>query len=141
WVISSLPYPAMKSSTAMWRGLEVALRAKVWVGAFFALVNDDHLSPATQLLMLTSLPEHTHYMRNFHAPAGNWLTMEMSGLAMVATAWPEFKAAREWVAYAKKNMLEGLKDQVYPDGVQKELTSHYHHVALYNFDQFREICE
>ena len=34
--------------------------------------------------MLTSLPDHTHYMKNFHAPAGNWLTMEMSGLAMVA---------------------------------------------------------
>ena len=141
WVMSSLPYPAVKSSTAQWRGLEVALRAKVWVRIFFALVNSDHLTPATQILMLSSLPDHTHYMRNFHAPAGNWLTMEMSGLAMVATGWPEFRHSKEWVAYAKEKMLEGLKDQVYPDGVQKELTSHYHQVAWYNFDHFREICE
>lgn len=141
WVVVSLPYPAVKSNTAQWRGLEVALRAKVWVRVFFALVNSGYFTPATQVLMLSSLPDHTHYMRNFHAPSGNWLTMEMSGLAMVATAWPEFKDARQWVTYAKKNMLEGLKDQVYPDGVQKELTSHYHQVAWYNFDHFRQICE
>jgi len=141
WVISSLPYPGVKSSTAQWRGLEVALRAKVWVKVFFALVNSDHLTSATQILMLASLPDHTHYMQNFHARTGNWLTMEMSALAMVATAWPEFKQSEDRIAYAKAEMLEGLKDQVYPDGVQKELTSHYHLVAWYNFNQFREICE
>lgn len=141
WVVASLPYPGVKSSTAQWRGLEVALRAKNWVRVFFGLVNSDYLTPATKILMLSSLPDHTHYMANFHARSGNWLTMEMSGLAMVATAWPEFKQSREWVAYSKVNMLGGLKDQVYPDGVQKELTSHYHQVALYNFDHFREICE
>ena len=141
WVISSLPYPGVKSSTAQWRGLEVALRAKVWVRVFYGLLNSEHLAPATRLLMLSSLPEHIHYMRNFHARAGNWLTMEMSGLAMVATAWPEFKGSADAVAYAKGNMLEGLKGQVYPDGVQKELTSHYHQVALYNFKQFQEICD
>ena len=141
WVVSSLPYPGVKSGTAQWRGLEVALRAKNWVRVFFGLINSEYLKPETKLLMLTSLPEHIHYMENFHAKEGNWLTMEMSGLAMVATAWPEFKDARKWVAYAKSNMLEGLKDQVYPDGVQKELTSHYHQVALYNFDHFLQICD
>lgn len=139
WVTASLPYPGVKSSTAQWRGLEVALRAKNWVRVFYGLLNSDYLTPATRLLMLSSLPDHIHYMSNFHAPSGNWLTMEMSGLAMVATAWPEFKQSRRWVAYAKEKMLEGLKDQVYPDGVQKELTSHYHQVALYNFDHFLEI--
>ena len=141
WVISSLPYPGVKSNTPQWRGLEVALRAKVWVRVFFAFVNSDHLSPATKILLMSSLPEHTHYLQKFHAPAGNWLTMEMSGLAMVATAWPEFRQSEMWVDYAKRNMLEGLADQVYPDGVQKELTSHYHQVAWYNFDHFRQICD
>lgn len=141
WVVSSLPYPAVKSSTPMWRGLEVALRARVWVQVFYALVNSDHLTPATRILMLTSIPEHTHYLRNFHAPHGNWLTMEMASLARIATAWPEFSESERWVAYAKSEMLEGLADQVYPDGVQKELTSHYHLVALRNFVHFRDVCE
>lgn len=141
WVMSSLPYPRKKSSTELWRGLEVSFRVKVWARVFFGLMSIGHLSPATAILLLSSLPEHTHYLEHFHAKAGNWLTMEMSGLAMVSTAWPEFKRSREWIAYAKNNMLEGLKDQVYPDGVQKELTSHYHQVALNNFDLFEEICE
>lgn len=140
WVLSSLPYPGVKSSTPMWRGLEVALRAKVWVRVFYGLVNSDYLTPATRILMLSSIPDHTHYLRNFHAKSGNWPTMELSGLAMVATAWPEFRGSDEWVAYAKSEMLFGLKDQVYPDGVQKELTSHYHEVALGNFKHFLDIC-
>lgn len=140
WVISSLPYPGVKSSTALWRGLEVSFRVKVWPRVFFGLLNSGHLTPATQLLMLTSLPDHTHYLRNFHAPAGNWLTMEMSGLATVATAWREFNDSDSWMVYAKAQMEEGLKDQVYPDGVQKELTAHYHIVALNNFKLFQEIC-
>lgn len=34
-----------------------------------------------------------------------------------------------------------MKGQVYPDGVQTELTSHYHNVAMMNFDLFKEICD
>ncbi|MEX2231105.1 MAG: heparinase II/III family protein, partial [Cyclobacteriaceae bacterium] len=64
WVISSLPYPAKKSSTEMWRGLEVSFRVKVWARVFFGLMESGYLSPATQLLLLTSLTEHTHYLRN-----------------------------------------------------------------------------
>ena len=140
WVISSLPYPAKKSSTAMWRGLEVSFRIKNWAKVFYGLINDPNLSPATRLLMLSSIPEHAHYARNFHAQ-GNWLTMEMSGLAVAATAWPEFKQAQECLAYTKETMTESLAEQIYPDGVQTELTSHYHYVALNNFNQFFETCQ
>lgn len=140
WVIASLPYPRKKSSTAMWRGLEVALRIKHWANTFYSLIQSDDLSPATRLLMLSSLPEHAHYLRSFHAQ-GNWLTMEMSGLALIASCWPEFRESPAWLQYCKGTMVESMKEQVYPDGVQSELTSHYHYVALYNFDQFLETCE
>ena len=140
WIISSLPYPEVKSSTAMWRGLEVSFRVKMWAKVFFGLINTDYLSPATQLLILSSLPEHAHYARNFHAQ-NNWLTMEISGLATVATAWKELKGTDEWMEYAKKTMVASMKGQVYKDGVQTELTSSYHYVALLNFAQFAQICK
>lgn len=140
WVISSLPYPAVKSSTAMWRGLEVSFRVKRWAEAFYGLIDSDHLSPATRLLLLSSIPEHAHYLRQFHAQ-GNWLTMELSALARAATAWPEFKPASEWLAYSKEMMTASLLEQVYPDGVQTELTAHYHRVALSNFDFFLKIFQ
>ncbi|WP_080904688.1 alginate lyase family protein [Parabacteroides sp. Marseille-P3160] len=140
WIISSWPYPAKKSNTAMWRGLEVSSREKVWKSVFYELWNTEEINPATQLLILTSLPSHAHYAKNFHA-GGNWLTMEMSGLATVVSAWPELKEAPQWMDYSINAMLSSMKEQVYPDGVQTELTSHYHAVALSNFNLFANICK
>ena len=140
WIISSWPYPGVKSTTAMWRGLEVSFRVKRWAKAFYQLMGTEYLSPATRLLMLSSLPDHAHYARNFHAQ-GNWLTMEISGLATVAAYWPEFEASSDWLAYAIDTMAQSMEEQVYPDGVQTELTSSYHQVALRNFSQFMEICD
>lgn len=140
WVVSSLPYPAKKSSTAMWRGLEVSFRVKSWASVFYGLMESDAFSPATRLLLLSSIPEHAHYLRQFHAQ-GNWLTMELSALARGATSWPEFRESKEWLEYARKTMTESLLEQIYPDGVQTELTAHYHRVALINFDLFRQIFQ
>lgn len=140
WIINSWPYPAMKSSTAMWRGLEVSFRVKVWSKIFFELWNTKLISPATKLLILSSIPQHAHYARNFHAQ-GNWLTMEISGLATAASSWPEYRESAAWMEYSIKTMVASMKEQIYPDGVQTELTSSYHLVALSNFNLFAEICK
>ncbi|QGY42585.1 heparinase [Maribellus comscasis] len=140
FIIGSWPYPEKKSSTSVWRGLEVAARVKVWSRIFYGMINSNYLSPATQLLMLSSLPDHAHYNRNFHAQ-NNWLTMEISALATAATNFPEFKKSDEWLDYAIVTISESMKGQVYKDGVQTELTSHYHNVAMRNFELFEEICE
>ncbi|GAB2799595.1 hypothetical protein GCM10027275_51860 [Rhabdobacter roseus] len=140
FIIKSRPYPAVKSTTSVWRGLEVAARVKVWSRIFYGLVGSPYFSPATQLLMLSSLPDHAHYNRYFHA-GNNWLTMEISALATAATNFPEYKQADEWLTYAIDAMTESMKGQVYPDGIQTELTSHYHNVALANFALFKDICD
>lgn len=140
WITSSWPYPAVKSSTAMWRGLEVSFRAKMWAQVFYRFMNTEYISPATRLLILSSLPDHAHYARSFHAQ-GNWLTMEISGLATVASNWPELKESKAWMDYSIGTMVASMKEQIYPDGVQTELTSSYHFVALSNFMLFANICE
>jgi len=140
FIIASMPYPAVKGRESIWRGLEVSFRGKVWSGIFYGLINSEYLSPATQLLILSSLPDHAHYNRNFHG-GNNWLTMEISALATVATNFPEYKESNEWLEYSIETMTESMKDQVYSDGVQTELTSHYHNVSLSNFDLFKDICD
>lgn len=139
WVISSLPYPASKNATAMWRGLETSFRVKKWAAAFYGLQDVEAFRPATRLLLMSSLPEHAHYLRHFHS-GGNWMTMELSALATAGAAWPEFKDATSWLTYALETLQRDLDIQVYPDGVQKELTSSYHWVALSNFEQCAEVC-
>jgi hypothetical protein len=140
FIIESWPYPGVKSNTSVWRGLEVAARAKVWSRIFYGLIDSEYFSPATQLLILSSLPDHAHYNRNFHG-GNNWLTMEISALATVAANFPEYKKSDEWLEYSIGAMTESMKDQVYADGVQTELASHYHNVSLRNFELFKEICE
>jgi hypothetical protein len=140
FIIMATPYPAEKSSTSVWRGLEVAARAKIWSKIFFGLLQSEYLSPATQLLLLSSLPDHAHYNRNFHS-SNNWLTMEISALATVAAYFPEYKNTEEWLHYAIATMTQSMKDQVYADGVQTELSSHYHNVSLHNFELFKSICD
>ncbi len=139
FIIVSMPYPGEKGTESIWRGLEVAARAKVWSRIFYNLLESPYLSPATRLLMLSSLPDHAHYNRNFHG-GNNWLTMEISALATVATNFPEYKNSGAWLDYSIEAMTESMKEQVYADGVQTELTSHYHNVTFRNFELFRDIC-
>ncbi len=140
FIIKSMPYPGIKSNTSVWRGLEVAARAKVWSHIFYGLLNSEYLSPSTQLLLLSSLPDHAHYSRNFHG-GNNWLTMEISALATVATNFPEYIKSNEWLMYSIETMTESMNGQVYADGVQTELSSHYHNVAMSNFELFKAICD
>lgn len=100
------------------------------------MLESEYISPATRFLILSSLPDHAHYNKNFHG-GNNWLTMEISSLATVVAYFPEFKATDEWMDYAVTAMTESMRGQVYPDGVQTELSSHYHNVSLNNFELLR----
>lgn len=135
WVVSNPP-PRRKSNTPQWRGLQASHRAGVWANIFFALQHVDALTPAARLLMLSSLPDHAHYLMLFHQEKGNIVANEMKGLATVGAMWPEFRDAVGWRRYAAEVMAREINYQVYPDGVQTELTSHYHRITTQHFDAF-----
>ncbi len=135
WIVSSLPYPAKHNSAHDWRGLEVHHRAHRWAIFFYGCMKNPELRPATRLLMLASLVDHAHYLRHFHAGTGNWITMELSALCYLGAAWPEYKESDAWVKYSVATLNRQITSQVYPDGVQMELTSGYHYVTLNNFEK------
>lgn len=142
FILKSWPYPATKTnnSVLVWRGLEVSFRAKKWSEIFYTSLGINYFNPATQLMILTSLAEHAHYNRHFHSKKGNWLTMEISALATVAAYFPEYKKSAQWMNYAIDQMFDSMKKQIYPDGIQTELASHYHNVSLQNFELFHDLC-
>ncbi|MEO1401604.1 MAG: alginate lyase family protein [Cyanobacteria bacterium J06635_1] len=140
WVLFSVS-PKGTQGRTQWRGLEVAYRAMHWVWVFEELRQVAAFSPVARLLMLASLMEHGRYLRRMHAWGANWITREMGALAALALAWPEFKAASAWREYALKRMIWESQDQVYPDGTQKELSSHYHWITLRDFQNFVNCLE
>ncbi len=141
WVIAN-PYRAEQTRSAQWRVLEVGLRiSSSWPNAFFGFQHAKEFSPAARILMLSSIVDHVDSCLKFHAPEGNHVLMEMSGIANVCFCLPELKSAKAWLDYAVKIMIQEITNQVYPDGTQTEMTSHYHHVSLHNFEKLALLAE
>ncbi|GAA5221544.1 hypothetical protein GCM10025777_21740 [Membranihabitans marinus] len=118
-----------------WRTLDTGRRlGSSWVQLFYAFLGHESFEPSTQLLMLSSIAEQAEFIRKYHKSGHNWTTMEMNGLALVGLAMPEFKQAAEWSDYALDVMSKEIQRQVYPDGVQTEISSKTQWVALRRFE-------
>jgi len=140
WIISN-PSQTIPFSRKQWRGLEVAHRITHWNSCFYGLQQVDEFSGAARILMLSSILDHAYYLRYLHAWGANWLSREMKALATVALCWSEFQNSQQWLNYAITTQFREIYSQVYPDGVHKELTSHYHLVALQNFQNFADLLK
>ncbi|MBW4509591.1 MAG: heparinase II/III family protein [Scytonematopsis contorta HA4267-MV1] len=138
WIISS-PSKTNPQTWAAWRGLEVAFRVSHWACVFYALQQVDEFSNAARILMLSSIFEHAYYLKHVHTWRPNLLIKEIKSLAIAALCWPEFKDAQNWFEYASSSLIHESKQQFYPDGVHKELTSHYHLRTLQNCEGFAQL--
>ncbi len=122
-----------------WRTLEAGNRLGAsWCQLFYGFQNASSFSPATRLLMLSSIEEQATFLLNYHKKGHNWTTMEMNGLALAGLAFPEFKRAEEWSTYALNTMTHEINRQVYPDGVQSEISTKTQWVALFRFETLAE---
>ena len=86
-----------------------------------------------------SVWEHGWRLRHFHR-TGNWLIMEMNGLAQIGILYPQFLDASAWKSYAFDRLVEELDAQVYPDGFQVELSTGYHQVDIRNYQWLIDVC-
>ena len=125
-----------------WRTLETGNRLGAsWCALFDAFQDDEDFSDAGRLLMLSSLVDQARYLKRYHKSIHNWTTMEMNGLALTGLAFPEFEEAEEWANYALGVMQDEIDRQVYPDGVQTEISTKTQWVALNRFESVAEHFE
>ncbi len=118
-----------------WRTLEAGQRlGATWPQMFYALNDKQAFSDAGILLMLSSIADQAKYLRQYHKSGHNWTTMEMNGLALAGLSFPEFKVSDDWADYALKTMTTEINRQVYPDGLQTELSTKTQWVALQRFE-------
>ena len=118
-----------------WRTLDTGRRlGSAWPALFFGFIGHPAFSDATVLLMLSSMAEQAQYLQQFHKSGHNWTTMEMNGLALVGLAFPEFIESERWINYAKQIMADEIERQVYPDGMQTEISTKTQWVALRRFE-------
>ncbi len=129
------PMPAQRANRvgSRWRTIECGIRlAYSWPAAFNYFLRSPAFTDDDLILMLKSLAEQAEYLYQ-NPTRGNWLTMEANGMGHVGILFPEFRRAKVWRETAIARLYRELEGQVYPDGVQIELTTGYHYVALRNF--------
>lgn len=134
WVRDNpVPADAGNGARSAWRTIETGIRAAgPWPELWFRFLKSTSFSDDALLTMLKSFYEHAEHVLP-HRSTGNWLAMEANGMYHVGILFPEFKQAKTWRDEAMKSLYAELDNQVYPDGVQIELASGYHHVSLSNF--------
>jgi hypothetical protein len=121
--------------------LEPGHRVKVWPAVFYGLQQEEAFSAATRILMLSQALDHATFLRQFHSKGSNWVITEMAGLLSVACVWPEFREADEWRELALRLGQDELRQQVYPDRVQKELSSNYQAAVLWHMGNYVETAQ
>jgi hypothetical protein len=138
WIIQNPAPPYTLTRVASWRNLEAGTRvARTWPPAFYGFLCSPNFEPQTILLVLGSLWSHGNYL--YEHPAGlrrpsNWSVIDSTGLAGVASYFPEFRDSEKWREEAYERLAHQLSFQVYPDGAQWELAPGYHLFCLDRFD-------
>lgn len=127
---AQVPENASPYATVCWRTIEAGIRIAPWTYTFHAFLHA--VSDDAVVIFCKSLWEHAWRLRNFNTK-NNWLIMELHGLARIGHVFPFFRESAAWLEYAMTRLKEELDVQVYPDGMQNELSVSYHSVVVNNY--------
>ncbi len=134
WIEANMPAPEGPDEYAMpepWQPMSTASRLlQVWPQLFYYFLHEPLFDDSTRLLMLSTVHAQAEHLKRYHRQKHNHAVKEMAGLGHAAAAWPEFSNAADWSAYSIATLQAEIERQVYPTGVQKELSSHYQRTVL-----------
>lgn len=113
--------------------LNNAIHCAGWARCVKALLPEGQVSDEALLRIVKSLHDQIAYLEvvtNGHA--GNWPTIGCQGILQTLAALPVFRDTNRWIDYCIETLAKQIEAQILPDGVQDELTPHYHAVVVNN---------
>lgn len=113
--------------------LNNAIHCAGWARCVQVLLPEGQVSGEALLRILKSLHDQIAYLEvvtNGHA--GNWPTIGCQGILQTLAALPVFRDTDRWIDYCIETLAKQIDAQILPDGVQDELTPHYHAVVVNN---------
>jgi len=132
--VGKAPVPSQLANypNSAWRSIESGIRMQgSWPNAFFSFLPSPSISDEDLAIYTLSCLDHGRYLRAFPTH-GNFVTMEMNGLYVDGSVFPEFKEAKEWRTFAANKLFAQQQVQFLPDGAQFELSTGYQNVAVDN---------
>lgn len=118
--------------------LNIAIHLEVWAQTLVQLLPaiPDLLSPMDFLRIVKSIHDQLCYLDFvIEETDGNWGTIGTRGQLATLAPFAEMDAARQLSETALTRLDVMLRDQVLPDGVQDELTPHYHYCVVNNISR------
>jgi len=105
----------------------------MWCRTVRVLAADGQIGGIDLLRILKSLRDQLAYLEIVTVGhAGNWPTIGMGGMVECVAVFPMLRDHDRFVDYCIGEFGKQIADQVLPDGVQDELTPHYHRVVVGN---------
>src|SRR5262249_9959624 len=89
-------------------------------------------------LLFASLGDQVARLRAHVSPERNHRTLELFALFLAAVALPDLDPEGELREFTTTALHANLLDDMLPDGVHRERSTHYHHLALRTFLAVRE---
>ena len=117
-----------KKSPHVWMPyLNIQIHVSVWAEALEHLFPSKFLSGRDLMILLKSVHDQLAYLEIvIPEQNSNWVVFGATGMLKTCLFFPELRDSEQWFKYAWDRFEEQLDNQVLPDGVQFELTPHYH---------------
>ena len=121
-------------------------RVQNWITSLHALVlqgREDGAAPIQPVLfrrILHSLHEQVEYLCENLTPKRNHRTLELLAIFIAGVVFPELEDAERWRRLALEQTLANIANDLQADGVHCEQSTDYHHLALRNWLQVRQLA-
>ncbi|MFO1350627.1 MAG: alginate lyase family protein [Gammaproteobacteria bacterium] len=119
-------------------------RIQNWLYAYHYCVLDNHTRPIDKVfhpLLLESLRAQVGYLLGHLSPARNHRTLELYAVFLAAVAFPQWREASDWLAFARREIIANIANDLLADGVHCELSTDYHHLVLRNYLCVRRLAK
>ncbi|QHI69325.1 alginate lyase family protein [Tichowtungia aerotolerans] len=141
WARDNLPI-TKKTPKFVRRGMETYNRCERLAEALPFMLQSPNFDAKTLGFFLGSFYEQAEHIRTVYSAKGNHLLGELSVVFMNGIHFPEFKQANAWKNDAVERLPAMMDQEVYPDGMNRELVFSYHkmYVGLFAqaYEMFRE---
>ncbi|WP_168433515.1 alginate lyase family protein [Pontiella sulfatireligans] len=138
WVEDNLPI-TKQTPKFIRRGMETYNRCARLTEVFPYMLQSSNFDAQTLGFFLMSFHEQAEHIRTVYSAKGNHLLGELSVVFMNGINFPEFKASKHWKNDAVERLPAMMDEEVYPDGMNRELVFSYHKMYVGLFAQAYEM--
>lgn len=114
-----------------WAPLTTGFRLEYVISILNSVRDSTALTPEKFTAIMKFIYEMAEKLSDRHDINDNGRIAEMKGLYQFAVFFPEFDVSADWLDYSTDQLNSALKELVYPDGAEIELTTLYQVAVIY----------